>query len=98
MFSPLQGNSFIEVHAAFRHTKEHCLVGIRGTVRRSNDGHFIHANCDTDVIVSEEFPVGDDSRPEEIYHLIENFCLGRRRLELFGDVSSALPESSYFFL
>ncbi len=31
--------------------KEHCLVGIRGTVRRSTDPWLIHANVDTDVIV-----------------------------------------------
>lgn len=41
----------------FTHTKEHCLMGIRGTVRRSTDGHFVHCNVDTDVIVWE----GDDS-------------------------------------
>lgn len=35
------------------HTKEHCLMGIRGTVRRSTDGHFVHCNIDTDVIVWE---------------------------------------------
>ncbi len=26
--------------------KEHCLMGIKGTVRRNQDGHFIHANID----------------------------------------------------
>lgn len=35
------------------HTKEHCLMGIRGTVRRSTDGHFVHCNIDTDVMVWE---------------------------------------------
>ena len=29
-------------------------MGIRGTVRRSTDGHIIHANIDTDIIISEE--------------------------------------------
>eukprot|EP01090_Pellita_catalonica_P006523 TRINITY_DN16765_c0_g1_i1.p1 TRINITY_DN16765_c0_g1~~TRINITY_DN16765_c0_g1_i1.p1 ORF type:complete len:361 (-),score=63.10 TRINITY_DN16765_c0_g1_i1:27-1109(-) len=67
------------------HTKEHCLMGIKGTVRRSTDGHLIHANIDTDVIVSEERPLGDDSKPEEIYHIIEHFSLGMRRIELFGE-------------
>lgn len=28
-------------------TKEHCLMGIRGTVRRSTDGHFVHCNVGT---------------------------------------------------
>ena len=35
-------------------TKEHCLMGIKGTVRRSTDGDFIHANVDIDLIIDEE--------------------------------------------
>jgi hypothetical protein len=34
--------------------QEHCLMGIKGTVRRSTDGHIIHANIDTDIIIAEE--------------------------------------------
>ena len=34
--------------------QEHCLMGIKGTVRRSTDGHVIHANIDTDIIIAEE--------------------------------------------
>ncbi|CAM0870792.1 unnamed protein product [Alopecurus aequalis] len=37
-----------------QHSKEHCLMGIKGTVRRSTDGHVIHANIDTDIIIAEE--------------------------------------------
>lgn len=38
-------------------------MGIKGTVRRSTDGHVIHANIDTDIIIAEEptdgiFPFG----------------------------------------
>eukprot|EP01022_Parablepharisma_sp_SALTPOND_P017416 TRINITY_DN2775_c0_g1_i1.p1 TRINITY_DN2775_c0_g1~~TRINITY_DN2775_c0_g1_i1.p1 ORF type:complete len:475 (+),score=29.58 TRINITY_DN2775_c0_g1_i1:97-1425(+) len=69
----------------FRHTKEHCLVGIKGTVRRGEDAYFIHANVDTDVIVAEEEPYGSTKKPEELYEIIERFCLGRRRIELFGE-------------
>eukprot|EP00897_Mesotaenium_endlicherianum_P002522 jgi/Mesen1/2298/ME000155S01389 len=88
----------------FQHTKEHCLMGIKGTVRRSTDGHIIHANVDTDVIISEEPPYAGGShsrcasqlhtqtlwlvrtmKPEEMYHIIEHFAQGRRRLELFGE-------------
>ena len=29
-------------------------VGIKGTVRRNQDGHFIHANIDLDIIITEE--------------------------------------------
>ncbi|KXS18138.1 MT-A70 protein [Gonapodya prolifera JEL478] len=78
----------------FRRSKEHCIMGIRGTVRRSTDTHFIHCNVDTDVIIAEDKPPGDTSKPEEIYHIIEHFCLGRRRLELFGTVSCGAPEES----
>jgi hypothetical protein len=46
------------IPAVFTPTKEHCLMGIRGTVRRSTDGHFVHCNVDTDVIVSEPDPTG----------------------------------------
>ncbi|BFZ57866.1 hypothetical protein PYCC9005_004921 [Savitreella phatthalungensis] len=66
--------------------KEHCLMGIRGTVRRSTDGHIIHCNVDSDVIISEELnESGHHQKPEELYTVIENFCLGKRRLEVFGD-------------
>lgn len=66
-------------------------MGIKGTVRRSSDGHVIHANIDTDIIVSEEPPLGSTEKPEEMYHLIEHFALGRRRLELFGEDHNVRP-------
>ena len=31
-------------------------MGIKGTVRRSTDGDFIHANVDIDLIIDEELP------------------------------------------
>jgi hypothetical protein len=37
-------------------------MGIKGTVRRSTDGHIIHANVDTDIIISEEPEYGKDNR------------------------------------
>jgi len=66
-------------------TTEHCLVGIKGTVRRNYDGHQIHANVDTDVMLSEEPPYGATDKPSELYAIIEHFAQGRRRLELFGE-------------
>uniref|UniRef100_A0A7S0NXZ0 Uncharacterized protein n=1 Tax=Calcidiscus leptoporus TaxID=127549 RepID=A0A7S0NXZ0_9EUKA len=66
-------------------TTEHCLVGIKGTVRRNYDGHIIHANVDTDVMLSEEPPYGSTEKPTELYSIIEHFCNCRRRLELFGE-------------
>ncbi len=74
-----------------QHTKEHCLVGIRGQVKRGVDGHFIHANIDTDVIVSEEPPQGSSEKPQELYKIIERFCLGRKRIELFGEDHNRRP-------
>ncbi|CAN4105562.1 unnamed protein product [Withania somnifera] len=72
-------------HTLFQRSKEHCLLGIKGTVRRSTDGHIIHANIDTDVIIAEEPPYGSTAKPEDMYRIIEHFSLGRRRLELFGE-------------
>merc|ERR1719231_598600 len=66
-------------------TTEHCLVGIKGTVRRNYDGAIIHANVDTDVMLSEEPPYGATEKPTELYAIIEHFSNGRRRLELFGE-------------
>ncbi|CAF0724857.1 unnamed protein product [Didymodactylos carnosus] len=77
-----------EPGAIFQRTKEHCLMGIRGTVRRSVDSDFIHANVDIDLIITEEPEWGDANKPLEIYHIIEHFCLGRRRLHLFSREST----------
>lgn len=74
----------LEPKSIFQRTKEHCLMGIKGTVRRSTDGDFIHANIDIDLIISEEPEYGSIEKPEEIFHIIEHFCLGKRRLHIFG--------------
>ncbi|KAF9264563.1 MT-A70-domain-containing protein [Marasmius fiardii PR-910] len=71
-------------------TKQHCLIGIRGTVRRSTDSWFVHCNVDTDVILWEGDSTDPTLKPPEMYTLIENFCLGTRRLELFGRATSSL--------
>jgi len=77
--------------STFLRTKEHCLMGIHGSVRRNTDAHIIHSNIDTDVIIAEEPKVGSNRKPEELYHIIEHFCLGRRRLELFGEDHNIRP-------
>ena len=43
---------------------------------------------DTDVIIWEGDPTDPTRKPPEMYSLIENFCLGIRRLEIFGRPSS----------
>jgi len=79
----------LEPKAVFQRTKEHCLMGIKGTVRRSTDGDFIHANVDIDLIITEENESSE--KPTEIFHIIEHFCLGHRRLHLFGRDSTIRP-------
>lgn len=64
-------------------------MGIKGTVRRSTDGDFIHANVDIDLIIAEEPEYGCLDKPVEIFHMIEHFCLGRRR---FVTVSHCILE------
>jgi len=90
-----------ETNSAFSRSVQHCLMGIKGTVKRSDDNHFVHCNIDTDVILwegeGEDVDVGDGngylkgegridsrSKPPELYNIAENFCLGTRRLEVFG--------------
>lgn len=66
-------------------------MGIKGTVKRSTDGDFIHANVDIDLIIAEEPEYGSKDKPVEIFHMIEHFCLGRRRLHIFGRDSTIRP-------
>lgn len=54
-------------------------MGIKGTVRRSTDGDFIHTNIDTDIIISEANEYGCTEKPVEIFNIIEHFCLGKKR-------------------
>ncbi|CAN6612882.1 karyogamy protein Kar4p [Trichomonascus vanleenenianus] len=69
----------------------HCLMGLKGTLRRSEDTDLINCNIDTDVIVerSSERP---NVVPEGIYSLIENFALMNRRLHIIpSDTSLEKP-------
>lgn len=86
-------------NSALSRSAHHCLMGIKGTVKRSNDTNFVHCNVDTDVILwdgeskdssstdansSTNHRIDARSKPPELYNIAENFCLGTRRLELFG--------------
>jgi mRNA (2'-O-methyladenosine-N6-)-methyltransferase len=65
------------------HSKEHCLVGIKGNPTTLNR----HIDCD--VIVAE---VRETSRkPDEIYGIIERLSPGTRKLELFGRPHNLRP-------
>uniref|UniRef100_A0A8W8JI01 N(6)-adenosine-methyltransferase non-catalytic subunit METTL14 n=1 Tax=Magallana gigas TaxID=29159 RepID=A0A8W8JI01_MAGGI len=81
--NPLEKRA-LDPSAVLQRTKEHCLMGIKGTVKRSTDGDFIHANVDIDLIIDEETEYGSKSKPVEIFHIMEHFCLGKRRLHVFG--------------
>jgi len=65
----------------FKPSKEHFLMGIKGTIKRSADTHFIHSNIDTDVIVTKhkQNEVKPDL-PIEIFHIMERLCLGMKRM------------------
>jgi len=82
---------YYDSNSILQRVKEHCLVGLRGDVKRASDSHFIHANIDTDVIVEEEPPLGTFKKPNEIYDIIERFCLGRKKIELFGEINNIRP-------
>lgn len=92
--SPGHSNN-LEPNAIFQRTKEHCLMGIKGTVRRSTDGHFIHANIDIDLIITEQPEYGSIEKPQEMVHIIEHFCLGKRRLHVFGRDSTIRPGNTH---
>jgi len=66
----------------FNSTKEYCLVGVSGNAKRNVDHDFIHSNCDIDLIVHPELP--NNEKPSEIFEVIERFCLGKRRVQIFG--------------
>lgn len=69
----------------------HCLMGIKGTLRRSEHAELINCNVDTDTIVeSKEHRL--NVIPEPIYKVIENFSLMSRRLHVVpGTGGEMLP-------
>lgn len=58
-------------------------MGIKGTVRRSTDGHIIHANIDTDVIIAEEPPYGIC-----LYHSIYVASISSAKLDTSHEIYS----------
>ena len=51
-------------------------MGIKGTVRRNQDGHFIHANIDLDIIITEEPQIGEIKMSKWFHFRV----LGRERV------------------
>jgi N6-adenosine-specific RNA methylase IME4 len=64
----------------------HCLMGLKGTLRRSEDSDLINCNVDTDVIL--EIPQRANVVPEQVYDIVENFSLMSRRLHIIPGYSS----------
>ncbi|RUS13753.1 N6-adenosine-methyltransferase 70 kDa subunit [Endogone sp. FLAS-F59071] len=65
------------------HSKEHCLVGMKGNPLGFNIG------LDCDVLVGE---VRETSRkPDEVYGLIDRLSPGMRKLEIFGRPHNIRP-------
>lgn len=62
----------------FLQTKQHFLVGIKGTIRRNFDTHIVTTNLDTDVIVTDS--AEDFDFPRELFHTMERLCLGLKKL------------------
>ncbi|KAJ3140509.1 N6-adenosine-methyltransferase subunit mettl3 [Geranomyces variabilis] len=65
------------------HSKEHCLVGVKGDPAVHNPG------INSDVLVAE---VRETSRkPDEVYGLIDRLSPGTRKIEIFGRQHNARP-------
>ena len=65
------------------HSKEHCLVGVKGAAR------CVNRHLDCDVLVAE---VRETSRkPDEMYALLERLSPGTRKLEIFGREHNTRP-------
>lgn len=59
----------------------HCLLGLKGTLRRSEDTDLINCNIDTDTVL--ESPTDcPNVIPDNVYKVIENFSLMSRRLHI----------------
>uniref|UniRef100_A0A914V9U7 mRNA m(6)A methyltransferase n=1 Tax=Plectus sambesii TaxID=2011161 RepID=A0A914V9U7_9BILA len=65
------------------HGKEHCLVGIKGSLDK------FHVGLDCDVIVAEVRATSH--KPDEIYGIIERLSPGTRKIELFGRQHNVQP-------
>lgn len=64
------------------------MIGISELSDKQIDPNYVHPNTDSDVILSEQEDYSDPKKifqkPQEIYDIVERFCMGRRWLNLFG--------------
>jgi mRNA m6A methyltransferase catalytic subunit len=60
-----------------QHAKETCLVGRKGKLPANLNGNAL-----ADIILAERR--GQSQKPQEIYHMIENFVPNGKYLEIFA--------------
>lgn len=86
----------------FDNNQYHCWMCITGTVRRSIDNHLIHCNIDTDLKIEDEKDSSNNSIPEFIYKIAENFSSGNKRLHILpsktGYKNYVKPRDGWFII
>lgn len=73
----------------------HCLMGLKGTLRRSEDYNLINCNVNTDTIVENGEEVLNIV-PEQLYSVIENLSLMTRRVHIIPGSTSASTSGASF--
>jgi hypothetical protein len=63
------------MNSLFKESKEHFLLGIKGTIRRNVDTHIVHTNIDTDVVITEDSFISKNSNfehliPSELFNIV----------------------------
>ncbi|KAL6947413.1 regulatory protein [Hanseniaspora vineae] len=87
VFVPIDKNSSFypglneDDDALFEKMQWHCWMCITGTVRRATDGHLIHCNIDTDLVI-EKPQTQNNCVPNELYTIAENFSTATKRLHI----------------
>ncbi|XBW37414.1 hypothetical protein QEN19_002994 [Hanseniaspora menglaensis] len=72
----------------------HCWMCITGTVRRATDGHLIHCNIDTDLILENETPLVSSNSPstsinEPSTYIKKNNCVPSEIYKIAENFSTA---------
>lgn len=57
-------STFNLMNGLLKESKEHFLLGIRGTIVRKIDTHIVTTNIDTDVVVTEDSFIPKNSNYE----------------------------------
>ena len=60
-------------------------------VQHKNEHESCRSDCVCFFLFLLQHELGNTEKPEEIFDVIEHFCLGRRRLHLFGTDATIRP-------